>query len=71
MKLINHEKEKIDHDYMLKMKSEGVRAKIERSSLVNKERLRKMKERFELVEHLKKEVAEELARHIKDEKVYK
>lgn len=30
-----------------------------------------MKERFELVEHLKKEVAEELARHIKDEKVYK
>lgn len=30
-----------------------------------------MKERFELVENLKKEVAQELSRHIKDERVYK
>ena len=30
-----------------------------------------MRERFELVEHLKTEVTEELARYIKDEKAYK
>lgn len=34
MKLTNHEKEKIDHDYMLKMKSEGVRAKMYRECYV-------------------------------------
>lgn len=39
--------------------------------MVNKERLRKMKERYDLVEHLREEVAKALRQHISDEAVYK
>ncbi|CAD8148378.1 unnamed protein product [Paramecium octaurelia] len=70
-KLLNQQKEKIIEEYKKKIESYTIEKRIQRSSKINQSRLSKMQARFELIQRLKEEVRQKMAKLIQDQSVYK
>ncbi|CAD8177670.1 unnamed protein product [Paramecium pentaurelia] len=70
-KLLNQQKERIIEEYKKKIESYTIEKRIQRSSRINQSRLSKMQARFELIQRLKEEVRQKMAKLIQDQSVYR
>ncbi|EGR30819.1 vacuolar ATP synthase subunit e, putative [Ichthyophthirius multifiliis] len=70
-KYFDHEKQKVISEYYKKMEQVQSQKKIERSSVINECRLKKMTRRYELLETLKIDVKKQLESLIQNKEQYK